>query len=366
MHDWPGAPDDLSALSLSLIPGVAREHLDDLRRGFGTLDEARRAGEGALSRVGIPEEILSSIVRGDGLREAEAALRTCERLGVRIVLPHHAHWPQAVELVDPRPMALYLRGQLPTDAVAIVGARRCDLYGLQLARRLGRELAGAGLCVVSGGALGVDGAAHRGALEAGGPSPTLAVLGCGIDVVYPRRHRELLADISREGALLSEFPLGTLPFQSNFPQRNRLIAALSSAVVVIRAAHRSGSLVTARWARRLDVPLLACPGPVGDALSEGTHDLLRSGAQICATAGDVLLSLGRTTAPKPPPSTEAKGADLDQRAAKLLGLLSTSPAGLDELGLEAGIGSAQAAAWMTRLELMGFAERRGGGFVRAS
>jgi DNA processing protein len=366
MHDRPDAPDDLSALSLSLIPGFAREYLDDLRRSFGTLGEARRADQGALSRAGIPEGLLSPIVQGAGFREAEAALNNCERLGVRILLPHHPDWPQVVEAVDPRPMALYLRGQLPTDAVAIVGARRCDLYGLQLARRLGRELSGAGFCVVSGGALGVDGAAHQGALEANRARSTLAVLGCGIDVVYPPRHRDLLGRIARDGALLSEFPLGTRPFKSNFPQRNRLIAALSSAVVVVRAAHRSGSLVTARWARRLDLPLLACPGPVGDTLSEGTHDLLRSGARICATAGDVLLSLGRATVPNSPPSTAAEGADLDQRAARLLGLLSKSPAGLDELGLEAGIGSAQAAAWMTRLELMGFAERRDGGFVRAS
>jgi DNA processing protein len=366
MYDRPDAPDDLSALSLSFIRGFAREHLDALRRGFGSLVEARRAKKGALLAAGIPEELLAPMVQGAGLREAEVALGSCERLGVRVLLPHHAAWPQAVEAVDPRPIALYARGQLPTDGVAIVGARRCDLYGLQLARRLGRELAGEGFCVVSGGALGVDGAAHQGALDTGRASSTLAVLGCGIDVAYPPRHRELLARIARDGTLLSEFPLGTRPFQSNFPQRNRLIAALSSAVVVVRAAHRSGSLVTARWARGLELPLLACPGPVGDTLSEGTHDLLRSGAQICATAGDVLLSLGRTTVPKSPPSTAAEGADLDQRASRLLGLLSKSPARLDELGLEAGIGTAQAAAWMTRLELMGFAERRDGGFVRAN
>jgi len=364
MRDRPDAAEDLSALTLSCISGITREQVDDLTRAFGTLCDALRASEVELVRAGLPAEQAARVVRGEGRVESERAVETCERLGVRWLLPHHHDWPQVVEGVHPRPLVLYLRGFLPSAAVAVVGSRRADLYGLRFARQLGRDLARAGHCVVSGGALGIDAAAHRGALESGASQPTLAVLGCGIDVVSPPRHRELFAALAREGALLSEFSPGAPPYPGNFPQRNRLIAALSSAVVVVRAARRSGSLVTARWARHLGIPLLATPGPAGDTLSEGTHELLRSGASICATVEDVLLSIGRSEAPPSPPSSEVAGADLDRQAVRLLELLSRSPAGLDELGMEAGMESWQAAAYMTRLELMGFAERRGSGFVR--
>jgi DNA processing protein len=364
MRDRLDSAEDFSALTLSFISGINRDHVDQLRRGFETLSDALRAGKRELVRAGLTATLADRLARGEGKRECEAVVKTCELLGVRWLLPHHREWPRAVEGVDPRPMALYLKGPLPIAAVAVVGSRRSDLYGLRFARRLGHELARAGLCVVSGGALGVDGAAHRGALDSGVRHATLAVLGCGIDVVSPPRHRELFAALAREGALLSEFAPGTLPFRSHFPHRNRLIAALSSAVVVVRAARRSGSLVTARWARQLGIPVLATPGPAGDALSEGTHELLRSGASICATPEDVLLSIGRSEAPIPPPSSRDWSVDLDQRAARLLRLLSRSPASLDELGLESGMESGQVAAWMTRLELMGLAERRGSSFVR--
>jgi DNA processing protein len=363
MRDRPDTAEDHSALTLSFITGITRERMDDLKRGFESLQGALGASERELMEAGLSEAQAAQVTSGECQKRADAARQTCERLGVRWLLPHHAEWPQAVENVEPRPMVLYLHGSLPAPGVAIVGSRRSDLYGLRFARRLGKGLARAGVCVVSGGALGIDGAAHRGALEAGVAHPTLAVLGCGIDIVYPPRHRELFIALRREGALLSEFPPGTLPFKSNFPMRNRLIAALSSAVVVIRAARRSGSLVTARWARQLGIPLLATPGPAGDTLSEGTHELLRSGASICATLEDVLLSVGRSEAPAPP-NSEDRNADLGPHGVRLLGLLSRSPAALDELGIEAGMESKQIAAWMTRLELMGLAERRDGRFVR--
>ena len=364
------AAEDLAALSLACTVGVTREHCDALKQRFVTLANACAAPLTDLVvsglSVSIAERVARRVACRDGQRAAERALAACERLGIRLLLPHHEDWPTRIDRVTPRPMALYLRGSVPAECVAVVGSRRADVYGLRFARALGRDLAKAGLCVVSGAALGIDGAAHVGALDAHVPHPTLAVLGCGVDVGAPPRRRELFAALSRHGALLSELPPGTPPLPHHFPERNRLIAALASAVVVVRATQRSGSLITARWGRTLGIPVLATPGPAGDALSAGTHELLRSGAPICASVEDVLVFLRRQTAESPPKQTRPSVPDLDSGAANLLELLSSSPTTLDELGAEVGMESGSAAAMMTRLELMGLAERRGSGFVRTS
>ncbi len=358
--------EDLSAITLSCVPGMTRAFLEALTGRFGGFVEAARANLSDLIDAGLPKELAERAIECAGLRRAEHILETCGRLGVKCLLPHHPEWPSVVERVAPRPTMLYVRGSLPTQSVAIVGSRHADAYGLRFARALARDLAAAGVCVVSGAALGIDGAAHQGALSAGAiGGGTLAVLGTGIDVVYPPRHRALLALIAREGALLSEFPPGARPLKHHFPMRNRLIAALSSAVVVVRAARGSGSLITAEWAQRLEIPLLATPGPAGDALSAGTHDLLRSGAAICASAEDVLVFLRRPAAEHPAKTAKPRIPDLDSGSARLLSLLSSCPASLDALSLETGIDSRKTAALMTRLELMGLAERLGGTFVRA-
>jgi len=292
---------------------------------------------------------------------------------VRELLPGDAAWPAAFDRVQPRPERLYVVGELPgKPAVALVGSRKADAYGLELARSLGAALARAGCTVVSGGALGIDGAAHAGALAAGGR--TVAVLGCGIDVRYPPQHAELLARIETHGGVVSELPPGTTPHPFQFPKRNRLIAALADAVVIVRAAVRSGSLVTAREAAKLGVPVLAVPGPAGDPLSRGTNGLLRQGARLCETAADVLAAIEAVERHGPltsalfpvdgdgaaraeaPTAVEAAPA-LTGTDARVYGLLSAVPVHADVLRRHAQLDTAETSAALTRLELAGLAVR---------
>jgi DNA processing protein len=240
-------------------------------------------------------------------RPIEAGLRAAEG---RFVAAGDAEYPAALlDLADP-PAALFVRGRpLVTEgaappAVAIVGSRTCSPNGSEIAEALGRALAESGVCVVSGGALGIDAAAHRGALGTGGS--TVAVLGCGIDVVYPRTNRELFQRLGTEGTVLSEYPPGTPPEPFRFPARNRLVAALCSAVVVVEGATGSGSLITAEHAAELGRDVFAVPGPVTSDLSDAPHRLIRDGAGLIRGPDDLLGDLGLAQAVASP-AGEAAG-----------------------------------------------------------
>ena len=252
------------------------------------------------------------------------------------------------ELHDPPPR-LYLRGGpvelLDRPAVAIVGARSCSPYGAQVARELARELGAAGVVVVSGLARGVDGEAHRGALAAGGL--TVAVLGCGIDRDYPRAHAQLAGRIAESGAVVSEYPPGVEPSPWRFPARNRIVAGLARATVVVEARERSGALITADFALELGRDVFAVPGEITSALSAGTNDLIRQGATPLLGAKDVFQALGLEPAPPRVPDTLSAGAR------RLLEPLSETARTLDELGRLTGLESAALAAALTELELAG-------------
>jgi DNA processing protein len=234
---------------------------------------------------------------------------------------------------------------LDLPAVAIVGARSCSPYGAQVARELARELGGAGVVVVSGLARGVDGEAHRGALAAGGL--TVAVLGCGIDRDYPRAHAQLAGRIAESGAVVSEYPPGVEPSPWRFPARNRIVAGLARATVVVEARERSGALITADFALELGRDVFAVPGEITSALSAGTNDLIRQGATPLLKAGDVFEALGLEQAPPRVPDTLSAGARV------LLDPLSETARTLDELGRQTGLESAALAAALTELELAG-------------
>lgn len=266
-----------------------------------------------------------------------------------IRLGEPAYPPLLAQIYDP-PRRLYLRGArselLHGPCAAIVGARSCSAYGAQVARALGRELARAGGVVVSGLARGVDAEAHRGALEAGGA--TVAVLGCGIDRDYPRAHAELARRIAEAGLIVSEYPPGTEPAPWRFPARNRIVAGLSLATVVVEARERSGALITADFALEEGREVLAVPGEITSALSAGTNALLRLGAAPLLTADDALAALGLEREPSEPPRVE--GA-----AGAVLALLRESPAAVDELVRRSGLGAEQVAAALVELELDGLA-----------
>ncbi len=275
----------------------------------------------------------------------------------RTIRPGDGSYPAALERIAERPEEMRLRGSLgsPRARVAIVGARSTDEYGSDLARSIAAGLARAGVSIVSGGARGVDGAAHEGALEAGGH--TVAVLGTGVDVVFPAEHRDLFERIlASGGALLSEQADGTRGWKGNFPRRNRIVSGLSDAVVVVRAGERSGALITADWARSQGVPLFAVPGDVRDPLSAGPLSLLRRGATVAASAEDVLAALGIES----PAAAQLELPALSPGASALLAALGRKPRHADEVARAAGLATGAALAGLLALEIEGLCEQRPG------
>ena len=262
--------------------------------------------------------------------------------------------PLLSELHDP-PATLFVRGEadaLLTQGVAVVGARSCSAYGAQVARSLARELASAGLVVVSGLARGVDSEAHRGALEGGGR--TVAVLGCGIDRDYPRSHAELARRIVASGAVVSEYPPAVEPAPWRFPARNRIIAGLSLATVVVEARERSGALITADFALELGRDVFAVPGEITSGLSSGTNDLLRQGAAPLTSVRDVLEALGIESEPA------ARASSVSDAALAVLSILGDGACGADDLIRASGLSSAEVAAALVELELGGLAAQAHG------
>ncbi len=270
------------------------------------------------------------------------------------VLRGEPGYPRALERIPRPPARLRLRGRLTGRRhVAVVGARRTDAYGIDMAEVLSAGLARAGVAVVSGGAEGVDGAAHRAALDAGGH--TVAVFGCGVDVAYPAGHRALFERIVEQGgALLSEYDDGTPPDRFRFPDRNRIVAGLCEAVVVVRAGRGSGALITAEWARRAGIPVHAVPGDAALVLSSGPHRLIRAGARLVSSPADLLDDLGLAAA------AAERAADLEGEAGAMYRALGAEPRHADELAKRSGLAPGAALAALLELELGGLAEQRPG------
>lgn len=274
----------------------------------------------------------------------------------RTLRPGDGPYPGLLATIADRPLELRVRGDLRGEVrrAAIVGTRDPDDYGQDMARRIAAGLARAGVSVVSGGARGIDGAVHRGALEAGGH--TVVVLGTGVDVPYPAQHRDLFAEVlAQGGALVSELPDGTPGRRHNFPARNRIISGMSEVVVVIQAREKSGALITASWARSQGRPVLAVPGDARETLSEGPHALLRSGARLVASAADVLAEMGlaEVRAQRSLPALSCAGS-------ALLGALGKTPRHAGEVAGTAGLPIGEALAGLLALELEGLCEQRPG------
>jgi DNA processing protein len=265
--------------------------------------------------------------------------------------PRDPLFPERLRAIFDPPPALYLRGDgepalLARRAVAVVGARSCSPYGAQVARRLGRELAAAGLVVVSGLARGVDGEAHRGALEADGT--TIAVLGCGIDRDYPASHAQLSRRIEERGLVVSEYEPGVEPAPWRFPARNRIIAGLCEAVVVVEARERSGALITADFGLDEGREVFAVPGEITNSLSAGTNALLKLGATPLTSPNDVFEALGMEQ-----PDATAAAVDVSPEATQVLELVRESPAAADELAVRGTLDAGAISVALTELELAG-------------
>jgi DNA processing protein len=283
-------------------------------------------------------------------------LRGLERLGIRWLPRRDRAFPRSLAAIFDPPVGLFLRGSgavevLDAAAVAVVGARSCSGYGSQVSRMIGRELAASGLVVVSGMARGIDGEAHRGALEAGGR--TIAVLGCGVDRDYPAAHADLARRICEHGLVVSEYAPGVEPAPWRFPARNRIIAGLAAVTVVVEARERSGALITADFALEEGREVFAVPGDITSALSVGTNRLLAVGAAPLTHVEDVLRSFGLER-------EQAPAADISESAASVLARVRDTPSGADELARAVGLDAGALAAALSELEVAGLVVEAGG------
>ncbi|KOU23124.1 DNA polymerase III subunit beta [Streptomyces sp. WM6372] len=320
----------------------------------------------AAALAGVGEQRLVGYRRRAALADPRRDLAAAARSGGRFVCPGSPQWPtQLDDLGDARPIGLWLRGRpdLRTWAlrsVAVVGARACTPYGAHMAQTLAAGLAERGWVVVSGAAYGVDGAAHRGALASGGA--TAAVLACGVDVAYPRGHAELLGRIAAQGLVLGELPPGSHPTPSRFVLRNRVIAALTRGTVVVEAAHRSGSLVTARRAQQLGRFTMGVPGAATSGLSGGVHELLRGEAVLVTDAAEVVELVGGMGELAPERRGPVLARDLlDRDTARVLEAMPAAGrlVHADQVALAAGTGTDEVIGRLYELHSLGFVERQG-------
>jgi DNA processing protein len=337
-------------------------------RKFGVGKVARRLREGGEALPGVSGKRWAGLLGRAVMAEPGRDLAAARDAGVRFVAPGDGEWPgQLDDLGDARPLGLWVRGRpslrmWALRSVAVVGARACTEYGAHMAATLAAGLAERGWVVVSGGAYGVDGAAHRGALGAGGA--TVAVLACGVDRPYPRGHTQLITRIAEQGLVIGELPPGDHPTPSRFVLRNRVIAALTRGTVVVEAAHRSGSLVTARAAERLGRHTMGVPGPATSGLSAGVHELLRQGAVLVTDAAEVAELVGDMGELAPDRRGPVLPRDLLDTAARrvLAALPGRGAATADEIARGAQTTRDDAVARLYELRALGYVERHGDGW----
>jgi DNA processing protein len=298
----------------------------------------------------------------------EATLRWLEGPNRHLVTIGDARYPQPLRQVHPPPRILFAEGRvelLANPALAIVGSRNATSQGARDAQVFARALSERGLTIVSGLALGIDAAAHRGALDGAGSS--IAIMGTGPDMRYPPDNRRLAQSLAERGCLLSEFPLGTPPIARNFPRRNRLISGLSKGVLVVEAGLPSGSLTTACLARDQGREVFAMPGSIHSPHSKGCHWLIKEGAKLVEEAQDVLVELGWSAPTPAPAAAPMEAIDLDDEEDEVLVALGCAPASLEQLAMRTGLDAGRIAARVSLLELEGsIVPLPGGNFQRVS
>ncbi|RCS56994.1 DNA-processing protein DprA [Parvibium lacunae] len=363
-----------SWLRLTHTPGLGPVTLCQLLRAFGPPPQILAQTQASLSQV-IPSKLALTLLEKPTELRQQQITQTLEWVrgdDNHILTLDNPLYPAALlTCADPPPL-LYLKGQLKAlsaPAVAIVGSRHASVQGLSNARAFAQHLVEQQFCVVSGLALGIDGAAHEGALAAHSAKPdqkTIAVVGTGLDIVYPAQHRALAHQIVAAGLIISEYPLGAKAIAHHFPRRNRLIAGLSKGVLVVEAALQSGSLITAKQAAEQGREVFAIPGSIHSPLAKGCHALIKQGAKLVESAQDILDELGAWSQPRrqfasvdePPPAHHSSPASHEaDPVTNLLEALAYEPASLDALALRTGLDAAGLNVALLQLEMAGQVER---------
>lgn len=365
----PDDPEIFDTLRLSLTRGLGPIAQTRLRHRFGAASEIFQASREELLAVeGIGPKLVARIQKQKDSDQVFEEFESCQQLGVKLIRLEDDLYPDGLSEIPDPPQLLYVRGNLNDGdrlGIGIVGSRRCTLYGRQQAERFARELASAGITIISGLARGIDACAHRGAMEGNGR--TLAVLGTGVGHIYPPEHEPLAEEVIACGALISEACLRQAPVPGLFPQRNRIISGLSQGVLIVEAARNSGALHTARHALEQGRDVFVIPGRLDSAASEGCHDLIRDGAQLVRHVDDILETLGPLT--QPTVTTEGKTVltprelNLNDQERALLDLIPLEPGTVDELLRSSSLDDARILATLTVLEMKRLIRRLPGGFV---
>jgi len=350
-------------LTLYLTPGLGVTGCKSLVDWFGSPERALKASRKELTQLkGLRLKCLDTLGQTQPRRDADEELKRAQQLGLTVLCLDDREYPEWLRHIANPPVILYIKGDpsaLAEPGIGIVGSRAASTYGLRMAESLAGQLAGLGVTVVSGLALGIDTAAHQGALKVGGT--TVAVLGCGLDLVYPMQNRELFKIIPNRGALVSEYPLGTKPDGFRFPARNRIISGLSRGVVVVEATLKSGSLITAELALEHGREVFAVPGRADSLKSAGCHRLLQQGAKLVMSVADVLgefTDLPRNNHQGPvgrqPPVKPVGELNAEERS--ILALLEIYPKHIDEVITSCPLPIDRINELLLMLEIKGFCE----------
>lgn len=355
-----------AALALLHMPGIGPKRYRALIEFFGSAVQALQADPESLHLLGIPAAVIATWTKPDWAG-VEMDLHW-------LALPDHhllelgdAHYPSRLaQIIDPPPL-LFVQGDLDVltmPALAMVGSRHPSAGGIRNAHEFAKHLVGYGLTIVSGLAVGIDAAAHEGALEGGGL--TIAVCGTGLDRVYPSVNAKLAQRIAREGALISEFPIGTKPLSQNFPRRNRIISGLSVGLLVVEAAPQSGSLISARMAMEQGREVFAIPGSIHNPLARGCHALIRQGAKLVETAADILEELApqisiNTAIPKSALTIKETVAEISDEQSHLLDIMGYEAISVDDMVERSGLTAEEVSSMLLLLELQGLIEASPGG-----
>ena len=351
--------------ALGAAKGIDTARILALVRSFGSAQDLYKAEEADILATGIlsPERVVKFVESNKMNRKLPETLQEqCERLHISVVPVASSAYPERLKRILRPPLVLYVKGTLPDCrySIGMVGSRMADAYGKKVAACFGRELAGAGVVIVSGGAAGIDTASHEGALQGGGK--TVAVLGCGVDIVYPHTNSKLFEEIAENGAIVSEYPPGTKPDRFRFPERNRIISGISQGIVLVQAAKRSGALITAEFAMDEGREVFCIPGNVFAAKSAGPHRLIKAGARLADSPKDILEELFPELCGSAHSNLFAGLHDTvplcncTESQRKILDLLTQGPLTLEQLVAASGYAVGEASVLLLELQMTGFVQ----------
>ncbi|RLC79548.1 MAG: DNA-protecting protein DprA [Chloroflexi bacterium] len=346
-------------VGFSLVKGIGPTRFRRLVEHFGSAEAAWKAQPSELARAGLDRRSIENLLTTRQRVSLDEEMEKLRKIGVRLVTWEDEEYPYNLRHIENPPFLLYVKGEFkPQDewAVAVVGTRRASVYGKEATRFLVDQLARSGVTIVSGLARGIDSVAHRAALEAGGR--TIAVLGSGLDIIYPPEHTKLAQAIAKNGALITEYPLGTPPEGVNFPPRNRIISGLSKGVLVVEAGETSGALITADFALEQGRDVLAVPGSIFYKTCRGTNKLIQQGAKLVLSAEDILEELNFSMIEE---REEIKAiVPATEKEALLLKHISSEPVHIDELKKATGLPIAEVSSTLALMELKGLVRQVGG------